>query len=289
MLKISFLRNIVLIALVVVIMFPLYDIFIAYPKFIKVLSQEAIDVSIRTSTHLSSMLNLQEIDLSGDAVGVDEGKITSFKRDLNIMKIKIFSKSGDIVYTSDTEDRKSIGGKKVFKDVISAGNVYTNIKKKGSVSLEGKVIEGVQIVETYVPIMKDGKFRGAIEIYYDISIAEERFEKIRTEVVVLVIMLATVLFAMVLITSFRASRIVEERDKLTKEREKLIVELRDTLDKVKTLRGLLPICSSCNKIRDKKGEWTHVDVYISDHSDAEFTHGYCPDCVKKQFPDPRKH
>jgi methyl-accepting chemotaxis protein len=78
------------------------------------------------------------------------------------------------------------------------------------------------------------------------------------------------------------------RKKSEKERERLILELKDALVKVKTLRGLLPICSVCNKIRDDKGNWTYVDVYIRDHSEAELTHGYCPECEKTHFPQKEK-
>ncbi len=61
-------------------------------------------------------------------------------------------------------------------------------------------------------------------------------------------------------------------------------ELRQALDQIKTLQGILPICSSCKKIRDDRGYWNQVEVYISDHTDAEFTHGICPECVKKLYP-----
>lgn len=53
---------------------------------------------------------------------------------------------------------------------------------------------------------------------------------------------------------------------------------------IKTLKGMLPICSNCKKIRDDKGYWHMVEVYIHDHSNAEFTHGICPDCIKKLYP-----
>ena len=68
------------------------------------------------------------------------------------------------------------------------------------------------------------------------------------------------------------------------EREKLIEELHAALAKVKLLSGFLPICASCKKIRDDKGYWQQIDCYISDHSDAEFSHGICPDCAKKLYP-----
>jgi len=78
---------------------------------------------------------------------------------------------------------------------------------------------------------------------------------------------------------------IENRKQNEAEREKLIIELRDALSKVKTLSGMLPICSSCKKIRDDKGYWNRIDTYISRHSDAEFSHGICPDCTRKLYPD----
>jgi AmiR/NasT family two-component response regulator len=62
-------------------------------------------------------------------------------------------------------------------------------------------------------------------------------------------------------------------------------KLQEALIKVKTLRGLLPICASCKKIRDDQGYWQQVEVYVRDHSDAEFSHGLCPDCARKLYPD----
>lgn len=71
---------------------------------------------------------------------------------------------------------------------------------------------------------------------------------------------------------------------MEKERERLHHELEEALANVKVLRGLLPICASCKKIRDDKGYWNHLEVYIRDHSEADFTHGICPDCMKKLYP-----
>jgi hypothetical protein len=61
--------------------------------------------------------------------------------------------------------------------------------------------------------------------------------------------------------------------------------LQGALDEVKTLGGLLPVCASCKKIRDDKGQWQQMEVYIRDRSEAEFSHGICPECVKKLYPD----
>ncbi len=69
------------------------------------------------------------------------------------------------------------------------------------------------------------------------------------------------------------------------EREKLIARLYQSLNEIKTLRGLLPICASCKKIRDDQGAWQIIESYIKEHSEAEFSHGICPDCVKKLYPE----
>jgi hypothetical protein len=78
---------------------------------------------------------------------------------------------------------------------------------------------------------------------------------------------------------------ISERKQAAEEREKLIVDLQKALQDVKTLSGLLPICASCKKIRDDKGYWNILEQYISKHSGAEFSHGICPDCAQKMYPD----
>ena len=69
------------------------------------------------------------------------------------------------------------------------------------------------------------------------------------------------------------------------ERQRLTTELKIALDHIKQLQGMLPICSICKKIRDDKGFWNQIESYISEHSEAKFSHGLCPECVKKFYPD----
>lgn len=64
-----------------------------------------------------------------------------------------------------------------------------------------------------------------------------------------------------------------------KQREDLISELREAMEKIRTLKGMLPICAWCKKIRNDEGYWQQVELYVQDHSDATFTHGICPDCL----------
>jgi len=69
------------------------------------------------------------------------------------------------------------------------------------------------------------------------------------------------------------------------EREKLIGSLRQAFEQIKTLKGFIPICASCKNVRDDKGFWHQVESYIRDHSEAEFSHGICPECAIKLYPE----
>jgi len=71
------------------------------------------------------------------------------------------------------------------------------------------------------------------------------------------------------------------RKRAENERERLIAELREALDKVETLSGLLPICASCKNVRDDQGYWRRIEGYISERSGAEFSHGLCPTCAQE--------
>lgn len=84
--------------------------------------------------------------------------------------------------------------------------------------------------------------------------------------------------------SVHVGRDITERKKAEEEKETLIRELQEALAKVKTLSGLLPICSSCKKIRNDEGYWVEVERYISKHAEVGFSHALCPECMKKIYP-----
>ncbi|UCD78467.1 MAG: hypothetical protein JSW26_24140 [Desulfobacterales bacterium] len=69
------------------------------------------------------------------------------------------------------------------------------------------------------------------------------------------------------------------------EKLKMIIELRRAFDRVKTLSGLLPICASCKNVRDDQGYWNRIEAYIEAYSEAQFSHGICPECAKKLYPE----
>ena len=78
---------------------------------------------------------------------------------------------------------------------------------------------------------------------------------------------------------------IREKELAEQERNRYVEELQKALKEVKQLSGLLPICSHCKQIRDDKGYWNQIEGYISANSEALFSHGICPDCAKKLYPE----
>jgi len=83
----------------------------------------------------------------------------------------------------------------------------------------------------------------------------------------------------------RSIRYAIERKRIENEKAMVILQLQEALAKVKQLSGLLPICCSCKKIRDDKGYWQQIESYIHAHSEAEFSHGICPECSRRLYPE----
>jgi PAS domain S-box-containing protein len=82
-----------------------------------------------------------------------------------------------------------------------------------------------------------------------------------------------------------SARNISERKRSQHEREKLIQELQDAFAKIKVLSGFIPICASCKKIRDDQGYWNQLEAYIQSHTEAQFSHGICPDCATELYSD----
>lgn len=103
-------------------------------------------------------------------------------------------------------------------------------------------------------------------------------EKLEYVVTVAVFCLLAIVVPLRLAIRAENRRVVFER-----EREKLLAELQAAVSEIKTLRGIIPICSYCKQIRTDRGIWQELEAYIRDRSDAEFSHGLCPECFNKKM------
>ena len=401
--KINYLRNFFILSLIIATTLPATVIFYIFPLFSEQLIKNIEDDALRVARHLMFMIVPSINELNKKSLP-DEllNKVQKTTKEYNLMKLKIFSKPGEVLYSTTSKDIGVINKNSYFQDIVAKGKVYTKIVKKGNKSLEHQVVNA-DVVETYVPIMNRDEFVGAFEIYYYMTAGQKRLDKLLSKSSIALIFLAISLWGVNLFVLNKAGHNIAQREKaddalreseekyrsitesmidamyicspdfrvefmnpaminkvgrdatgehcfqtiygldekcpwcihekvqkgeyvtteivnpkdgrtynvshspifhnndsiskmtifrditqrklIEEEREKLIKELKNVLDQVKQLSGMLPICASCKMIRDDKGYWSQIESYIRDHSEAEFSHSICPECAKKLYPD----
>jgi len=283
--KNGILRNILIVSIMLVTTLPLYDYLVIRPSFDKFLTESTNDEALKIAKHFVTRFLPKETGLSKNTIRYYvSADIENLQSDFKLTQFKIFSNSGEIIFSSDPKEIGNINNQRYFHEIVAKGKVITKSIQKETKSLEGQVMS-VDVVETYVPLMSDGNFRGAFEIYYDITDRKQQLDKLLSRSSTLVFFIALGLFLSIIVILFIENKSISKRNQVEKEREKLIAELQHAVTEIKTLSGLLPICSGCKKIRDDKGYWKQIEFYIRDHSEAEFTHSMCPICAKKFYPE----
>jgi len=283
--KNGLLRNILIVSIILVTTLPLYDYLVIRPSFDKFFHESTNDEAIKIAKHFVSMFLPKKTELSKNTVRYYvSGDIENIKSNFKLTKFKIFSNSGEIIFSSDPKEIGNLNNQRYFHEIVAKGKVLSKGIHKETKSLEGQLM-AIDVVETYVPLMSEGIFRGAFEIYYDITARKQQLDKLLSRSSALVFIIALGLLLSIIVVLFVENKTISKRKQAEKERENLIAELQDAVIKIKTLGGLLPICSNCKKIRDDKGYWKQIESYIRDHSEAEFTHSMCPKCAKKLYPE----
>ncbi len=282
--KNGLLRNILIVSIILVTTLPLYNYLVIRPSFDKFLTESTNDEAVKITKHFMAMFLPKKTELSKNTIRYYvSDDIENLKSDFRLTKFNIFSNSGEIIFSSDPKEIGNLNNQRYFHEIVAKGKIITKGIQKETKSLEGQLMT-VDVVEAYVPLMSDGIFRGAFEIYYDITGRKQQLDKLLSRSSALVFIIALGLLLSIIVILFIENKTISKRKQAEKEREKLIAELQDAVTKIKTLGGLLPICSNCKKIRDDKGYWNQIESYIRDHSEAEFTHGICPKCAKKLYP-----
>ncbi len=213
-LKVPFLRNILFVSLVIVIVLPLYDILFIYPAFNRLLTRDKRDDAIRIARHLSSILVSKETELTKNMLQAhlsDEiEQLRKVRDDFDLIKLKFFSKSGEVIFSSDSKDIGDINDKRYFHEIVAKGKIHAEVIQKDSESLEGQKMPA-DVVETYVPLMKDKDFLGAFEIYYDITAKKAELDSLLSRSSMVLFGLAFALLSVISITLFREKKTTTER------------------------------------------------------------------------------
>jgi len=284
--KNSLLRSILIVSLAMVIGLPVYDVFYIHPSFTKLLINSAKTDAENIARYLASVYISgndaldEEILLTTDLLS----DVKQLKANFELQRFKVFSKSGKIIFSTDPKDMGNVNRQKYFRDGVARGKTQTEYIQKNHESLEGQKMSA-DVVETYIPLMSDGRFLGAFEIYYDITGRKKQMDRLVSRSSHLLFSLAFGLSIIVVILFIKENRAFAERKRAEEKQKSLIRELQKALAEVKTLSGMLPICAGCKKVRDDKGYWKQIESYLLDHSDTKFSHGICPECAKKLYPE----
>lgn len=203
--------------LMVSLVFPAVNSYFITPAYIKVLVEESEDEALRLASHIEHTLKLSKADLQKGVIPpAVESELTGIKKEFNLYKLNIFDDSGKIIYTTDPRLVGYITYKDFFKRSIADGKPYVEYIKKGDGSLED-VIVNADVVEAYVPILREGKFAGAFEIYYDITGSKEEFVELTRLFSIILFAISGALITGIIALLYKISSIAAKQQQTAEE------------------------------------------------------------------------
>ncbi|MBI4838782.1 MAG: response regulator [Nitrospirae bacterium] len=263
MFKIKFLRNILLISLAIAIILPLYNVLFIYPSFNKLMMETVKDQAFRVTTHLGSMFVPEKSELKRESLPPNfANEVRLAAKDFGLIKLKLFSKAGEVIFSTDETEIGEMNRKRYFHEIVARGNTYTNVVPKTQRSAEGKIVT-VDVVETYVPIIREEGFVGAFEIYFDITGAKGKIGSLISHSYAVLFVLAFGLLTAIFLVLSNAKKTIGSREKAErglvekqKDLEAISNELKADRDQ---LRSSLNIFSRIiTEVEKKKGFETYL-------------------------------
>ncbi|MFN2367851.1 MAG: HD domain-containing phosphohydrolase [Desulfurivibrionaceae bacterium] len=248
MLNFKFIKWLVFLAVSVALLLPLYVYFYLSPSLERYVAEDTEAQAVRIATHLSSMFpHLEEISSRTLPDNVEQIFLDA-KSDFNLLKIKLFSPLGEVVYSTSPEDIGKINRQSYFHELVAAGRGFTGIVEKETASLEGQIFK-VDVMNAYVPLMRNGEFVGAFEIYYDITSQLEKMDNVTATFSRTVFPLTFLLLAAMFFVSARF------RDNF---KHRLSVE-RSLRDNERRYRALFEQSNDAIIVFDRRGAITQVN------------------------------
>ena len=219
------LRNIFIVAVLISIGLVLYGALSVWPAFRHIFVKGVQDDSIQVARHLTSRFFPEGQPLSQNSITPHfTESLPGIMRDFSILKIKVFAPSGEIVFSTDPKETGTVNRKPYFHERVALGKTYAIVVRKETKSLEDQVM-ALDVVETYVPVMKGKAFLGAFEIYYDIT---ERLQSLSAVVqrfsivaVIVLFVLLTVLTAVLVKGGVSLERRRKAEQELIQEKKKV--------------------------------------------------------------------
>lgn len=214
MLRIPYLRNILILAVLLAVGLPLYALLVINPAYRQLITEETEGEAVRYVNTLVRNLDI-ELDTNSLEPGhlpaklVDEVRL--LQGDLTLVKLRVFSAHGEIVLSTEASEVGTRNTKPYFVEQVASGRTYSKVVSKGEKTAEGNILERT-VVETYVPLMHQGMFLGAIETYFDITIGREKIDRLAMRTTILLFAVATGMLFFIVLALHTAHDSIHERD-----------------------------------------------------------------------------
>lgn len=233
--QVRLLRIILLISIIAICLFPLYTVTVLSPAFTKVVIEDKKDDALRLAFFFSTSLVSEASELKRGALPEEFlSRVKSFTQNARFSKLKIYSPSGEIIYSTEPAEIGRTNSRPYFRDIKTHGTLRAEVIPKNSASLENEIMPA-DVVETYVPIIKDDRLMGVFEIYYDISTEKQKLAALIYRSYGILFTIALVLLVSLIITFLKALKNIEERDRA--EEMMRLLSLRDELTGLYNRRG----------------------------------------------------
>lgn len=212
MLRIKLLRNLFFLSLAITILLPGYEYFVLHPSYKDLLTEETENEAVRYASYMVRTLGLENQSLTKDRLPEGlEKKLKPVSRDKQLLKLRIFSSHGEIIFSTQADEIGSHNDRAYFREIVAKGRVYSKVVQKNRKTADGAMTQ-IDIVETYVPFMENDAFGGAIEVYYDITKNVSKVKSLSFQSIFTSSLLSLVFMVAISIALYRTYLSFQERD-----------------------------------------------------------------------------
>lgn len=242
----TFLRVIVVVSIITIVLFPLFTLFHQYPNIIRLLEEFTVNEAVGITKYFSALIIVDDQELEPGSLSKETiDQIRKVERDAHFIRLVIYSPSGQILYSSKPEEIGDVNQDPYFRQMLADPKVLAEQVERGGASLENRYMN-TDVVETYVPIIREGKLIGVFEIYYDISTEKQKLKNLINLSSVVLFGIAAVLLIAVIISVSRATQYLQDRQRVLEELRAL--SLSDELTGLYNRRGFFILAEQQIKI-----------------------------------------
>lgn len=249
----TFLRVILVVSIITIVLFPLFTLFHQYPNINRLLEEFILNEAVGIGKYLSALIIVDDQELEPGSLSKETiNQIRNVERGAHFIRLVIYSPSGQILYSSESEEIGEVNQDPYFRQMLADPKVLVEQVARGETSSENRYMT-TDVVETYVPIIREGRLIGVFEIYYDISTEKQKIRSLINLSSAVLFGMAAVLLIAVIISVSRATQYLRDRQRVLEELRTL--SLSDELTGLYNRRGFFILAEQQIKIaaRTRRG------------------------------------